>query len=218
MEAYTTEEQQVARLKKLWKDNASSIVTGIVLGLSALYGFRYWTAWQEDIARQASNVYVSALLAQDAGNESVLMEKTSELITDYNKTPYAVLAALMKARIQIEAGDLEAAEEQIHWALDHSSAEVMQLIARLRLARVQMEQGKLEDAESTLNSAVPSGLFAALYNELRGDIHMARGDTQKARDVYQVALIAMPPGTPGHKLLQLKHDNSVMQANQGAPQ
>ncbi len=218
METNTTEEQQIAWLKKLWKDNASSIVTGIVLGLSALYGFKYWTAWQEDVARQASNIYASALVALNTGNESVWMEKTGELITDYNKTPYAVLAALMKARIQIEAGDLEAAEEQIHWALDHSSAEVMQLIARLRLARVQMERGKLEDAESTLTDVVPSGLFAALYDELRGDIHIASGDIQKARDVYQVALNAMPPGTPGHKLLQLKHDNSVMQANQGAPQ
>lgn len=218
MDTHTTEEQQIARLKKLWKDNASSILVGLAIGLSALYGFRYWVGWQDGIAREASNVYASAMVALDVGNEPVLMEKTGELITNYNKTPYAVLAALMQARVQIEAGNLVSAEGQIRWALDNSSAEIMQLIARLRLARVQMEQDKLEDAESTLAGALPSGLFVALFDELRGDIHMLRGDIQKAQDVYRLALNIMPPETPGYNLLQLKHDNASMQVNQGAPQ
>ena len=215
MDTHTTEEQQIARLKTLWKENASSILVGLALGLSALYGFKYWMGWQDGVAREAANVYASALVALDVGNEPVLIEKTGELITDYNKTPYAVLAALMQARTQIKAGNLALAEGKIQWALNNSSAEVMQLIARLRLARVQMEQDNLEAAEATLAGALPTGLFVALFDELRGDIHMVRGDIQKAQDMYQLALNVMLPETPGYKLLQLKYDNASMQVSQG---
>lgn len=218
MDTHTTEQQQIARLKTLWKENASSILVGLAIGLSALYGFKYWAGWQDGIAGEAANVYASALVAQDVGNEPVLIEKTGELITDYNKTPYAILAALMQARTQIKAGNLALAEERIQWALDNSSAEVMQLITRLRLARVQMEQEKLEAAEATLAGALPAGLFVALFDELRGDIHMVRGDLQKAQDVYRLALNVMLPETPGYKLLQLKYDNASMQVNQGVSQ
>lgn len=213
-----TEEEQVARLKKLWKDNASSVGIGIVLGLSALYGYKYWVGQQEAIAKQASNVYATALIALDTGNDSVLMSKTDQLIANYNETPYAVLAALMQARAKVEDSQLALAEEQLLWALNNSSAEIMQLVVRLRLAHVQMEQDKLDEAESTLSGAEPAGLFAALYDELRGDIHMARGDIQMALDMYRGSLDLTMSDAPGYRFLKLKHDNAAMQVDQGASQ
>lgn len=38
-----TEEQQIEAAKKWWKENGSSIVTGLMLGLAVLFGYRYWT-------------------------------------------------------------------------------------------------------------------------------------------------------------------------------
>ena len=58
-----TEDQQLEELKKWWKENGSSIITGVVLGLAILFGARAWFAWQERTAQQASAVYTVMMLS-----------------------------------------------------------------------------------------------------------------------------------------------------------
>ncbi len=40
MEIYNNEEQQVEAIKRFWKQNGTSILAGIAIGLAGLYGFR----------------------------------------------------------------------------------------------------------------------------------------------------------------------------------
>ena len=68
MDTLTTEEQQLAAIKQWWKENGSSIVTGVVLGLAVLFGTRAWFAYQDRNAQSASNVFAVMMNALQSGD------------------------------------------------------------------------------------------------------------------------------------------------------
>jgi predicted negative regulator of RcsB-dependent stress response len=206
METHVTEEQQIAALKQWWKSNSSSIVTGLILGFAILFGTKAWFAWQDRIARQASEVYSVMIYALENGNNQAVSEKAGMLIGDYSSTPYAALAALALASLRIQEGELDAAANQLQWVLDNGGTDFVRDTARLRLARVKLAQGKADEAEAVLGKAGSSNLAEVLFAELQGDIHRARGDRDKALASYQRALAITAEGFTGRALLQLKHD------------
>ncbi len=207
MDTHATEDQQVAALKKWWKSNSGSIVTGIILGLAVLFGTKAWYAWQDNIAQQASDVYTVMMAALKNGNNQAVSEKAGMLIADYNNTPYAALAALALARLRIEDGELEAAATQLQWVLDNGGTDFVRDTARLRLARVELAQGHPDAAELVLGHAGSSSAAESLFAEMRGDIHLARGDRDQALASYQRALAGMSEDFIGRALLQLKYDD-----------
>ena len=42
MDIYASEEEQVQAIKKWGKENGPGIIAGLILGLGALFGWRYW--------------------------------------------------------------------------------------------------------------------------------------------------------------------------------
>jgi predicted negative regulator of RcsB-dependent stress response len=216
MDANATEEQQIEAFKKWWKENGSSIITGLLLGLAILFGARSWFAYQERTAENASDIYTSLMSALNSGDNLAVTQKAGMLIADFSGTPYASLAAMAVARVKLEEDELEAARAQLQWALDNAGSDVIRETARLRLVRVLIAEGKYADAEAMINQAEASEAFEPLYRELRGDIHFARGDTASARAEYEHALAAMTPDMPERQLVQLKYDNAAMPEAGGA--
>lgn len=215
MELHETEEQQIESFKKWWKDNASSVITGILLGLAVLFGAKSWFAYQERTAENASNIYTTLINALNNGQESLVNEQAGILISDFSSTPYAPLAALALAKLKLEQDELQAAHAQLQWALDHAGSDVIRHTARLRLARVMMAEDDLAAAETLVGQAGDEGGFASLYAEIRGDIHLARGDMANARTQYEHALAAMTEESPGRRVLQLKYDSTQPAAAPG---
>jgi predicted negative regulator of RcsB-dependent stress response len=196
MDANATEEQQIEAFKKWWKENGSSIITGLLLGLAILFGARSWFAYQERSAENASDIYTSLMAALTSGDTLAVTQKAGMLIADFSGTPYASLAAMAVARVKLEEDELEAARAQLQWALDNAGSDAIRETARLRLVRVLIAEGKYAEAEAMINQAEASEAFEPLYRELRGDIHFARGDTASARAEYEHALAAMTPDMP----------------------
>ena len=216
MDANATEEQQIEAFKKWWKENGSSIITGLLLGLAILFGARSWFAYQERSAENASDIYTSLMAALTSGDTLAVTQKAGMLIADFSGTPYASLAAMAVARVKLEEDELEAARAQLQWALDNAGSDAIRETARLRLVRVLIAEGKYAEAEAMINQAEASEAFEPLYRELRGDIHFARGDTASARAEYEHALAAMTPDMPERQLVQLKYDNAAMPEAGGA--
>ena len=208
METHTTEEQQIAAAKEWLKQNGTSIVTGIILGFAVLFGVRAWIAWQDGKAQLASDIYTVMISALDRGNSQEVTDKAGMLIAEHADSGYAAMAALAVAKVRIEEGQLEAARAQLQWVLDNSSTGYLHDIARLRLARVMLAQDDPDGAEQLLDSAVHGQSEAALYAELRGDIHLARGEQQQAAQAYRDALASMSEDFPGRQLVQMKLDNT----------
>ena len=63
MDVYTTEEEQVQAIKQWWKENAVSLIAGIVIGLAVLGGYRFWTETKQNQAQQASVLYSEILFS-----------------------------------------------------------------------------------------------------------------------------------------------------------
>jgi len=209
MDTLTTEEQQIAAIKQWWKENGSSIVTGVVLGLAVLFGGKAWFAYQERNAQNASNVYAAMMRSLQMGDALNTAEMAGMLLADYGSTPYAALGALALARIRLEEGETGPARGQLQWVLDNSDSEIFRDIARLRLARVLIADGELDAAGAVIARAESGDAFDALFTEVRGDILHARGDLTAATAAYQQALAAMPPGSQERELLQLKYADTL---------
>ena len=215
-----TEEQQIEELKKWWKDNGSSIITGVVLGLAALFGGKAWFAYQDRIAENASNHYAIMMAGLERNDARLVADKAGVLIGDFSSTPYASLAAFALAKLKTEADELDAAQAQLQWVIDHTSSDMFRDAARVRLARVLIAKGDLDAAEAVLAQPSSGKEFELLFSEARGDIHVARGDTAAAEVAYQQVLAETGTSAPGRHLLQLKYDQErlMVAASEGQSQ
>jgi predicted negative regulator of RcsB-dependent stress response len=209
MEINATEEQQLEAIKGWWKENASSIITGLLLGLALLFGAKSWFAYKDRKAESASNIYVSLMSTLAHGDETLIDDRAGMLIGDYSSTPYAVLAAMALAKQKLGQNELKVAHAQLQWALDRADSGAMKQLVRLRLARVMAAEGNLDGADALLAKLPPDSAFTPLYDEVKGDIFAARGANDKARAEYEVALAAMSPDSTEHRLLQLKYENTA---------
>lgn len=202
---YETEEQQVAALKNWWKENATSLIIGVFVGVSGLLGWRYYIDQNQNHLVQASDMYMQ--VAQSV-MLNVVDDKVNDinntLINEYSNTPYAALSSLALAKVEYEKGNIDTAAEQLASAAKNATDEVTKQIANLRLASVYLEQKKYDEVSALLDM-VHDESFDAHYEELKGDMHMAKGNIEKARSSYDKAITLLGPSAG--KWLKLKRKN-----------
>lgn len=200
MDVYTTEEEQVQAIQKWWKDNAVSIIAGIVIGVSVLVGYRYWTGYQHTQSQQASVIYNDVLSANEKTKDTEILK------ADYSGTPYAALAALLLAKDNMNNNEVEKAISQFIWVIEHSDNESVQHIAKQRLARLYLSQNNIESAENLIKGVKAEG-FSSVYSEIKGDINLAKKLPVQARENYRIALAALTPGAPRYSIVKMKLDD-----------
>ncbi|MBT8123989.1 MAG: tetratricopeptide repeat protein [Gammaproteobacteria bacterium] len=204
MAEYETEEQQVEALKDWWRQNGMAVVGGAVLGISALVGWRGWNWYQEKQATEASDIFAVVQEAANKNDTTALQKQTNILRDNYASTPYAPLAILHQAKNQIEQGENAAAEESLRWVLKNSKQDTVQNVARLRLARLLIADNKVDEAQAMVNSGMTDA-YASLTNEIRGDIFVAKGEIEQAKEAYDQAMQAASGA--GVEYLQLKRND-----------
>ncbi|MCY4420078.1 MAG: tetratricopeptide repeat protein [Gammaproteobacteria bacterium] len=204
MAEFETEEQQVEALKNWWKENGTAVMIGVVLGIGALGGWRGWDWYQEKQAVNASDIFVSVQRTMIAGDAASFRDEAEILRTEYASTPYAALTTLHEAKAQAEEGDLEASAKSLRWVIEHSGQPSIRDIARIRLARVLLADQKLDDAQAAINQEFSEG-FSSLVHEIRGDILVARGEIEQAKQAYDLALDSVHAS--GVEFLQMKRDD-----------
>ncbi len=214
----TTEEEQLETLKRWWADNGTSLLTGVVVVLAALFGYRQWEASQQSTAGQASDLYqqiaqlavanVSTLVTED--DLLTAQAAYSQLKDQYASSIYTRYAALALATFRAENNELDAAAAELQWILDNPSLGMLQdadeelfVIARQRLARVKLAQGDAQGALDLVRAA-DSGNFVAGHAEIEGDALLALGDAEGAKAAYQRALDATTDGNPAVLRLKLQ--------------
>jgi predicted negative regulator of RcsB-dependent stress response len=189
VEAFRTEEEQVEAIKRWWDENGKSTIAAIVLALAAGFGWQGWQGYQVDQRQAASDVYQAMLQAlsgadQGAIDHSQAIELAGELKRDYVGSTYAQFAAMQLARIAVQDGNLATAEAELRWVLEKAGkGSDIARITELRLARVLASRGDAEQALAILGGDGDNP-YAASYEAARGDILLAQGRDDDAREAY----------------------------------
>lgn len=201
MEQYTDDER-VEEIRRWWTENGASIIIGILLGLAAIFGWQYWSAYRIAQAEKASQAYEAFIKAADQADTGPAVQHGQDLLADFPKSSYATLAALRLAKLAMDGNDTTTAIQRLEWVINNAKLNELKDIARLRLARVRFAAAQLAEAQKLLDSVTTASLTAE-REALKGDLYLAGNDPEKARAAYATALAA----SGGNRLLQLKLDN-----------
>lgn len=204
---HRTDHEQVEALKEWWVKNGKSVVTAIIVALAVVAAGRFWFNYQNSMRENASASYDRMLQQTQQGDTEGALKTGARIIEDYSDTTYAVLAAMAMARVEVESGDIGAAETRLRWAMDQAGDDIgFSHVARLRLARLLLQQGRADDAIQALN-VEQTGAFAGAYAALRGDAYASKGQMELAENAYNTALNDPSTAPEQRNLIQLKLDN-----------
>lgn len=185
------EHEQSERVLEWLRRNGAGLIGGILLGLAAIGGWKWWESHQATQAAQQASQYqaaVDAIQASDPKAEARI--KALEGL-------YHTLASLQLARSQVAANQRDAAIATLRAAKPSDPALVQ--VVNARLARLLVD-AKQADAALKLLEGVSTP--AAL--EIRGDALFALGQRDRARDTYQQALAKLDVASANRRLLELK--------------
>ena len=206
MEVYKTEEEQVQAIKQWWKDNSTSLIAGIVIGVVILTGYKYWIESNQNKAQQASIIYDQLLSPETDKAKSVDVLKN-----DYSGTPYAALAALLIAKDYVNTNEVEKAVSQLKWVIANNNSDAVQHVAQQRLARIYLAQNNIEAAEALVKGVKAEG-FSTGYSEIRGDINLAKNLPVQAKENYRLALSALTQGDQRYAIIKMKLDDLTQES------
>lgn len=204
MSTYETDEEKVEAIKKWWKENGVSVISGVAIGLGAIFGWRAWINYQDSMGQQASAAFEQLLASADGEDSQSAVAQSQLIAEEFSSTAYATLAALVQARVELNAGNLAAARGALEQAIAMSPDAGLTRIAALRLTRILIAEGNLSTASDLAAKYDEGGSFAGAFAAARGDIASADGRPEDARAAYEQAIAA---GAPNPEQLQLKLEN-----------
>jgi predicted negative regulator of RcsB-dependent stress response len=200
-----SELERLEAAKKWWLENYKSMLSGALIAVVVVGGWRYWQHRTESRSQAAEALY------QDLSDDIAKHDADSALKTggrvmkEYPDTPYATLAAFKLAQVQADAGRTKEAGQILEWVMQHSKDDGLKMMARLRLAGLKLASNDAQGALDTLDVPDASG-FAPLYDAARGDAYAKLGKTEEARAAYGKALAAWTDALGDRSLIQMKLD------------
>ena len=186
------EHEQSERVLEWLRTNGAGLIGGIVLGLAAIGGWKWWQQHdlQQDLA--AADSYHAAVSAIEANDEQAAAK-----VAALEDGVFANLSALELAAAQVDAGEIDEAIVTLR-AIKPGNPAVADVVNQ-RLARLLIATDQADAALASLaDASTPSAL------EVRGDAQQALGRTEQAREDYAQALAALDVAAPQRQLLELK--------------
>lgn len=206
MDIYASDDEKGEEIKQWWRDNGLAVVVACVLVIASVLGGRYWMAYNATQTEMASLRYQAVVNAIAEDNDKTAEDATTQLLSTFTKTPYAVFAAFEMAKYSASKDDLTTSKTYLNWIIEHAKLSGQIDIARLRLAQILLAEKQYQEAIN-LTQQSDSSAFSSLYSELRGDIYAAQDQKQQAREAYQIALSTLAQGEPRQQILMLKLDD-----------
>lgn len=201
--SYDFEEQErLAELKAWWEDNRLYVLGAAVAAMLAFGAWQGWKLWQVRQDEDAAALFLPVSESLRTGDPKKISAAASKVVATQPGSFYASQAALIAAKAEFDAGNLDEARKQLEWVMNKGAA-VHRGVARMRLAMVQLEQKKYDEALKTLDGNDDPG-FTALAADLRGDIMFAQGRLDEARAAYRLAIEKSDARNPVKNLSQTK--------------
>lgn len=200
-------------LKRWWNKSSTWLVPIMILILLGVAGWYGWQWYEDRQNNQAAELY--AEVHKGFASHQVthdVADRVDQLKSDYQRSPYAINAALDMARYFVGQDKMTAAEDELAWVMEHAREKAMVDIAATRKARVLWAQDKPDKALKVLDRD-HADAFDALYAEVAGDIQADQGHRDKAYKAYEKALDRLPADVPDQLLQQKRVDNAPAESN-----
>lgn len=205
MEIYNSEEEQVEALKRWWDKNGTTVIIALIVFLAGVFGFRSWQDYKTSQGESASVIF-QQMSGQLESSPDKAMELGLRIVGEFPSSGYASMASMAMGKIMLQRGDLDASAAHFSSVMKSAGSPELKQIARLRLTRILLAQDKFDEAMDTISAGDP-GSFRAEYDEVKGDIYLAQGNRQEARNAYANALNAYGNIKSKRELLQMKLDD-----------
>jgi len=203
VEVYSNENEQTDALRNFFANKGKALAIGVVIGIAALGGWRYWSSHQDDTAKTVSAQYQQLTSAMQAGKPETL-EAVNRFASE-NSNTYGALAAMDLAKQYVDAGQLDKAATLLQNGLKDAKDANLQAVINLRLARIQLQQNQADAALKTLEGVKGDG-WTAIVADIRGEALLTKGDKQGARDAWSKGVES--DASPALKqMMQMKMNN-----------
>ena len=203
MEVYSNENEQTDALRNFFANNGKALAIGVVIGIAALGGWRYWSSHQDDTAKTVSAQYQQLTSAMQAGKPETL--EAVDRFASENSNTYGALAAMDLAKQYVDADQLDKAATLLQNGLKDTKDANLQAVINLRLARIQLQQNQVDAALKTLDGVKGDG-WTAIVADIRGEALLTKGDKQGARDAWSKGVES--DASPALKqMMQMKMNN-----------
>lgn len=192
--AYNLEEQdQIDALKAWWTRHGTNVLLVLGLAIAGVVGYQGWERYQASHTAAASSQF---MLLGDTSPDDVegVQRLAGEIIEKYPSTPYAARAALLAAKVNYNAKDVESAKSQSEWAYKNAREPAVKTLAQLQLAAIHFDL-KDYDAALALLAAKHEPSFDGLFADLKGDVLVAQDKRDEAKLAYNEALNSFGPGS-----------------------
>nr|WP_222939041.1 YfgM family protein [Duffyella gerundensis] len=190
-------------MRRFFANNGKALAVGVIIGIGALAGWRYWTGHQVSNSAEISANYQKVTQAMQ-GDRPQTLEAVAKFASENNNT-YGALAALDLAKQYVDQQQLDQAATQLQTGLKATKDENLQAVLNLRLARVQLQQKQAEAALKTLDAVKGEG-WSAIIADIRGEALLSKGDKQGARDAWSKG-IASDASPALKQMMQMKMNN-----------
>ena len=196
MADHLSEEEQIEALKRWWAANGIPTIAAVVLVIGGYFGWQYWEQQQEIQTNQASEVYldmIEIVSATEAGDQldstqqAQINLSADQLKDNHSDSAYAQFAAMLKAKLAVDNGDLDGAVNELNWALNNDPAPPTERLVRLRLARVEAARGNV-DVALQMVQGIDTAEMKSSYEEAKGDFYLLQGNSAAAFTAYESAL------------------------------
>ena len=213
MAIYDLEEQEkIDSLKSWWKTYGTPVIVAVAVFVAGIAGTQAWNYYQRQQVEQAAELYASLLQVKGSGDTRKIDDAAGLLMQGFPGSGYASRAALISARANFEAGDMQTTKSRLQWTLDNSKEDELKDLVRLRLAGLLLDEKKYNEALQLLETRHGES-FDGLYADLKGDILSAAGKPAEARIAYQSGLDKMVKNGTYYNIVQMKLD-SLQQVKQ----
>ncbi|PZO10841.1 MAG: hypothetical protein DCF27_00285 [Lysobacteraceae bacterium] len=197
------EYEQGERVRAWLRNNGSSLIGGIALGLAALGGWQWWQVQQDQQLFDAAAEYQAFNTAIEAKDDTKAGAHAASLSQSFPDSPYPVLAAMRRAELLHTQGKDDEALKVLDAAQGGKADPLLVELAQLRAARLLSSMAKHEEAIKRLD-AIADTSFPALAAETRGDAELALGRRDAARAAYEKALASLDVAAPTRPMVEMK--------------
>jgi predicted negative regulator of RcsB-dependent stress response len=203
---FNAEEQETLdKLGYFLRDWGKYLAAIVVLIIIAYVGDASWNWYQNKDTLKIAATYETFTEKFNAGDTNSVYQIADQMDKNYPSAEYTSMAAMLAAKMAKDKNNSTLAEKYLKFTIDNARDKGFVDIARLRLADIYIDEHK-DSLVLPLLMAKHDKSFDALYYSKRGDLHLAKGDKNKARDSYKEALKIAGDNQSVTQVIQMRLD------------